>query len=266
MVEARFTFFTYLPFAVEGLAFTTASSKRLRVLAQVVGRERDLADAYVDDAGLVDAVLDLARLRLADGRRHVEGDGAGLRVGHQAARAEHLTELTDEAHHVGRGDDRVEVEPAALDLRDHVLAADHVRAGLLGLFDLLALRDDEHAHRLADAVRQHDRAAHQLVGLARVNAQPHRQLDRLVELARRDLGDFPDLRQPLVEAVLAPSSIFSRAARYFLPCLAIPNPLRYERSLSRLLPLKKRWRGRVFKPHNPIRCSVPCCAPCPRWS
>src|SRR5215212_1716706 len=133
--------------------------QRLRVLAQAVVLERDLADADVDDARLIDAVLDLAGLRLADGRRHVEGDGAGLRVGHQAAGAEHLTELTDEAHHVGRRDDGVEVEPAALDAGDYVFTADHIGPGLFGLLDLLALRDDEHAHRLPDAVRQHDRAA-----------------------------------------------------------------------------------------------------------
>src|SRR5215207_5054213 len=35
---------------------------------------------------------------------------------------------------------------------------------------------------------------------------------------------------PSSRLYLRPSSIFSRAARYFLPCLAIQNPLRYERS------------------------------------
>src|SRR5215212_9660736 len=214
-----------------GLGLHDGVEQRLRVLAQAVVLERDLADADVDDARLIDAVLDLAGLRLAHGRGDVEGDGAGLRVGHQAAGAEHLTQLADEAHHVGRGDDGVEVEPAALDAVDDVLAAGHVGAGLFGLLDLLALRDDEHADGLADAVRQHDGAAHELVGLARVDAQPHRQLDRLVELARRHRGNFLDLRQPLVEAVLAPFlNLFEGGAVLLAVLSHSENPLRYERS------------------------------------
>src|SRR5688572_32721237 len=48
-----------------GLGLDDRVQERLRVLAQAVRLERDLADADVDDAGLVDAVLDLARLGLA---------------------------------------------------------------------------------------------------------------------------------------------------------------------------------------------------------
>jgi hypothetical protein len=44
------------------------------------------------------------------------------------------------------------------------------------------LRDDEHAHALARAGRQHHGAADDLVGVARVDAEAHRDLDGLVEL------------------------------------------------------------------------------------
>src|SRR5947209_4422500 len=109
-----------------------------------------------------------------------------------------------------------EVEPAALYLVDHVLAAYEVGPCLLGLLDLLALRDDEHAHFPADAVRQNDRAAHQLVGLARVNAQPHGEFDRLVELRE---GDLPELRQTLFERVLPARLNFFESRAIFLSLL-----------------------------------------------
>ena len=48
---------------------------------------------------------------------HVGGHGAGLGGGHQALGAEDLAETADNAHHVGAGDDDVEIEPVlALDL------------------------------------------------------------------------------------------------------------------------------------------------------
>ena len=88
----------------------------------------------------VGAVLDLAGLELGDGLADVVGDGAGLRVRHQAARTERAAELADLAHEVGRGDRDVEVEEAALDPRDEVVGADDVGTGLLGLAGRVARR------------------------------------------------------------------------------------------------------------------------------
>ena len=105
-------------------------------------------------AGLVDAELHLAGLDLLDRLGDVERDGAGLRVRHQAAGAEDLSELTDRAHHVRRGDDGVEVGPATLDLLDHLVAADEVGAGFLRFLLLVALGDHEHTLGLAGAVRE----------------------------------------------------------------------------------------------------------------
>ena len=87
---------------------------------------------------------------VGDVRRH----RAELRVRHQAARAEDLTQLADHRHHVRRGDAAVEVDLAALDLLGQVLGADDVGAGGLGLLGLVALGEDGDAHRLAGAVRQ----------------------------------------------------------------------------------------------------------------
>ena len=134
----------------------------------------------------VDPELDLAALDLGDGLGDIRGDGAGLRVRHQAARAEHAAETADLAHQVGGRDDGVEVQEAALDPLDQVVGADVVGAGGAGLLGPVAGGEDEHAGGLAGAVGQVHRAADHLVGLARVDAEPEGDLDRRVEL--RDLG------------------------------------------------------------------------------
>ena len=109
----------------------------------------DLADAGVHDARLLDAVLDLAALGVLDGVADVERDRADLRVRHEAARTEDATELADGAHHVGRRDDAVEVHEPFGDLRDQVVAAGEIGAGLAGLALFLALGEHEDAHGLA---------------------------------------------------------------------------------------------------------------------
>ena len=160
---------------------------------------------------LVDAELDLAALDVGDGLGGVHRDGAGLRVRHQATRAEHLAEPADLAHHVRRRDDGVEVEPAAGHLLEQVVGADVVGAGLTGGLGLVAVGEDEDAGGLAGAVRQVDGAADHLVGLARVDAEAHGDLDGLVvlRLARSPWrGGRPRAgRRPW------PASIFSAAAR-----------------------------------------------------
>ena len=58
----------------------------------------------------------------------------------------------------------------------------------LGLLGLVAAGEDGDAHGLAGAVRQLHDAAHDLVGVARIDAEVHRDLDGLVELG---LGALP---------------------------------------------------------------------------
>ena len=79
----------------------------------------------------VDPELDLAALDVGDGLGHVHGHGAGLRVRHQAARAEDPAEPADLAHQVRGGDDGVEVQVAAEHLLDQLVRADLVGAGRL---------------------------------------------------------------------------------------------------------------------------------------
>src|SRR5262249_16867137 len=75
-----------------------------------------LAHPGLDDSRLLDTELHGAALGILDRVGDVHGDGAHFRVGHQAARAEDLTEPPDQRHHVGRGDAAIEIDVAALDL------------------------------------------------------------------------------------------------------------------------------------------------------
>ena len=143
IVKARFTFFMYLPLAVEGFALTTASIKARVFSAILFSSKETLPTATVNHPSLVDAILDFAGLGFLDGSFDVESDRARLRIRHQSARAEHLTETAHQAHHIGRRDHRVKVEPAAFDFGDHVFAADEICACLFGFFDLVALRDHQ---------------------------------------------------------------------------------------------------------------------------
>ena len=74
---------------------------------------------------------------------------------------------------------------AAWILLGEVVGADDVGAGLLRLARLVALGEHGDAHLLAGAVREHGGAAHDLVGVAHVDAEAEVDLDGLVELGAR---------------------------------------------------------------------------------
>src|SRR5688572_21081880 len=162
---------------------------RREVLDERLLAERRLPDDGVDHRRLVDAELDAAALGVAHGFRHIERDGSRLRVRHEPARPQHATELADLAHEVRRRDRDVEFHPAALDPLREILRADDIRAGGLRLTGLLALREGDHPHRLAGAVREDRGATDHLIGVLRVDAHPHVQLDGRVELRLTGLFD-----------------------------------------------------------------------------
>src|SRR5262249_3342622 len=98
---------------------------------EVVDAEARLADRHLDDAVAPGgrAVLDLSALEVGDRLGHIGGDRAGLRVGHQAPRAENPPEPADEGHQVWRGDRHVEVDVPLLDLGGEVVGSHDVGPG-----------------------------------------------------------------------------------------------------------------------------------------
>ena len=181
IVDATVRLLKYWPLAALGRARLIASTSAARFSSSCCGSKLALPKGDVDDTGLVDLELDAAGLDLLDGALEVEGDGARLGVRHQAAAAEDAAEPADHAHHVRRRERDVEVEPAGLDALGEILATDLVGAGAQRLLGLLALGEDDDADALAGAVRQDDRAADHLVGVARVDAQADVGLGRRVE-------------------------------------------------------------------------------------
>ena len=73
-----------------------------------------------------------------------------------------------------------------------------IGAGILGDIDVGALREHGNPNTLAGTARQHDGAAHHLVGFTGIDAQVHGQIDGLVELGG---GRFLDQAQGLVDDI-----------------------------------------------------------------
>ena len=144
----------------------------------------------MDDVGLVQTILDLTGLGFLNGLGGVGSHGAGLGGGHQALGAQDLTQTADNTHHVGSGDDDIEVEPVLLlDLLHQIHLAHVIGAGGLGSLGLVALGEHQNADRLTGTVGQHDGAADLLVGVTGVNAQLDVELDSLIELGAGGLAD-----------------------------------------------------------------------------
>ena len=125
--------------------------------------------------------------------------------------------LPDHAHHVGRREGDVEVEPARLDALGQVLATDFVGAGAQRLLRLLGLGEHDDADALARAVRQHDRAAHHLVGVAGIDAEADVGLGGRVET---DVARLLEQVHRLVGRVGALAVDELGGSWYFLPAQA----------------------------------------------
>ena len=123
--------------------------ERHDVLDQLVGGKRGLADAGLNDAGLLGAKLDRAALGALDRVGDVHRHRADLGIGHQAARTQNLTEAADQRHQIRRGDDPIEIDGAALNFLHQVLGADDVGAGGFGLIGLGAAGKYRYPHRAA---------------------------------------------------------------------------------------------------------------------
>ena len=194
IVEDTVTDLRYLPFAADGFALTTLSTSAWAFSIRLCAGN----DVFPTGAWMIPVLSTrnstLPALISLIACATFGRDGAGLRVRHQAARAEHLAEAPDAAHHVGRRDDRVEVHPAAEDLLDDLVAADEVGAGFLRFLLLVGAGNRQHPLALAEAVGQDDRAAHHLVRVLRIDARgasPPRPSRRTWRTSPSESGESP---------------------------------------------------------------------------
>ena len=128
--------------------------QRGQVLFELVSAKRRFADRAVHDAGFVDAIFHLTGFDVGDGFGDVHGDRTALRVRHEAFRAEHATDATDDAHHIRGRDANVELKPVlGLDLFHEVFVANIVGAGFLRFAGFVSLCKDEDADFFTRTVR-----------------------------------------------------------------------------------------------------------------
>ena len=130
----------YLPLAAGGLAWTMAWMKVRRLSTSLASAKETLPTVEWTMLVLSTRNSTLPALVSSTALRTSKVTVPGLGVGHEALGAQDAAELADAAHDVGRRDDDVEVDPAAGDLLDDLVAAEVVGPGLLGLLDLLARR------------------------------------------------------------------------------------------------------------------------------
>src|SRR3989442_8235652 len=161
-------------------------NQRLGIFAELIFAEFDFPDGRVNDAGLVDAKFDLARLDFFYGFGDIHGHGARLGIRHKATRAEYFAETADAAHHVGGRNAGIEINPAARDFLHEIVTADELGAGLFGLLDFVTRGDDANFLGLAQTMGQYHGTADHLIGVLRIHTEAHVKLDRFIELRVMD--------------------------------------------------------------------------------
>ena len=126
--------------------------QRLQVFLQLCRGKIHLANGAVDNTGLIGAIANLTGLGVTDRAGDIGGHGADLGVRHQAARAEDLAELADDAHRIGGGNDHIKIHIAGLDRFGQVFKANDIGAGRLGRIGVGALGEYRYAHGVAGAI------------------------------------------------------------------------------------------------------------------
>ncbi len=162
--------------------FENSVDERLDVGRDGIFGEAGLADAGLDDAGLFDTEFHRAALGVLDGLGDVHRHRADLGVRHQVARAQYLTQATDDTHHVRGGDAAVEVDLAGRDFGGEFLGTHQVGASLLGLFRLGALGEHRDAEQAAVPDGSRGTTPRTIWSAARIDAEIDGEFDGFIEL------------------------------------------------------------------------------------
>ena len=140
----------------------------------------------MDDSGAVGAKLQPSGFGFLYDFGQVAGwhQGAGARVGHQAAAPQNPPQPANFGHYLRDGQAHVEPQPAAFNLGDKVVVAHIVGAGLPGDVGGFAIGEHQHPYLLAQAVGQHGHAAHLLLGMAHVGVGAQVYFHSFIKLGR----------------------------------------------------------------------------------
>src|SRR5829696_2576362 len=199
MVEARFTFLTYLPFAVEGFAFTTASSsvcafsRRLASSKETLPMPTWMTPVLSTRYSTLPAFV--SRTALATSKMTASKSSQPPLILVTISSPPTMSAPASSAS--------LTFSPCAMTSTRTVLPTP-CGSTTVPRTSWSALRGSTPSHMVSSTVSSNLRAVTAETSLT--------------------------FASPSSRLYLRPSSIFSRAARYFLPCLAIRKPLRYERS------------------------------------
>ncbi len=117
----------------------------------------------MDHARLVYTKLNLSRLGVGYRLGHILRHRSHLRIWHQTTRAQHLTQLADNAHRTWRCDANIKVDRSALDGFSKIFQPNNICASRLRGFDVIAVSKNSYPHSLASALWQHSSAADILI-------------------------------------------------------------------------------------------------------
>src|ERR1700677_3490383 len=97
------------------------------VLCELLITEADLPEAGMDNARLIDAIVNFAGFYFTHGFGDIERHRADARVRHQAAGSENFTDPAYCTHDVGRRDYAIEIKPVFfLNTLDQIFAPDEI--------------------------------------------------------------------------------------------------------------------------------------------
>jgi hypothetical protein len=175
------------------------------------------------DTGFFHPEIDLAGFELLNRFGHIEGDGPGFGVGHQPARPQQPTDLADRSHHVRRGHGFVKTEPAALESARSDRRCPRNRRRPPGFGFLFALGKHQHLDLLAQAMWQHDRTAHHLIGMPGIDPQPDGDVNGFIEFGKGCLdGRFNGFRKIIPFAYR--SCFWILSIFYPVSAFSVPTP------------------------------------------
>ena len=171
-------------FALGGGGFGTVNGldQRFGIFLQLDNVEGEFADGAGNVAILVELEVHFTSLGGDDGLGRLIGHGASLGIRHQTTRTEDPGQFPHFGHGVGGGDGDVEVQPAFLNLLDHVFITNEVRTGFLGGLGGITLGEYQHLHSLTGTVWEWAGGTDHLVTLLRIDTHAERDRHGLVEL------------------------------------------------------------------------------------
>ena len=152
----------------------------------------------MNNTGFVSAILHLTCFGIFYSSRDVRCNGADLRVWHQTARAENLTQRTNDTHRVGRSNHHVKRHIAGLDGFRQIFHADDISTRCLRFFCLRTSGEYGHPHRFTGTGWQHDRPTNHLVRFFSINAELYGNVDRFVKFCSRQ---FLHERNSVIERI-----------------------------------------------------------------